>query len=467
MSDATPLVLHAPARRAPELSWVAEMLLGRFLGLPWRLQLHDAGEVRLQAPGGEVVWPDVFLAGADGQWRHPSTLPALPFADWPLPDATLRERLGQSTLPVLFGDGRFETGPGRVRLPIDVTGTCFFLLSRYEEGVAGASLDAHGRFGARASLPHRAGLGLRPLVDELVELLWWALAPMAPSLRRLERRPSLWVSCDVDAPYSAGGRSWGGALRQAGSALLNERSPRLAGQALLHATAARLGTQRFDPYDTFDWMLEANERAGHRMSFFFLSVRQPRPIDGGYELDEPRIAALLRRIADRGHAIGLHGSYRSIDEPERLAGELDGLRRAVVRARGDLAAVGSRQHYLRWRTPGTARLLDGLGLAYDSTLGFADGPGFRCGTCHPFPLFDLDARRGLSLIERPLVLMEATVLSKHYMGLGHGQRALDLMLGLKAACARFGGEFSLLWHNSNFGHPAARAMYLRLIEPLA
>ena len=90
--------------------------------------------------------------------------------------------------------------------------------------------------------------------------------------------------------------------------------------------------------------------------------------------------------------------------------------------------------------------------------------GFRCGTCHAYTLFDLAAGQPTTLLERPLVLMEVTVTSPVYLGLGHGDEAAALMLGLRARCRRFGGEFSLLWHNSNLVLAPARRLYRTLIE---
>lgn len=466
MSESATLVLRASPRRGPELAWVADLLLERWLGLNWRFEPHASPLVELQASGGSVVWPDMFFAGADARWLTPQSLPGPPLANWPLPDPALCQRIGHDSLPIVCGDGRFESGAARVRLPIDITGSAFLLLSRYEEAVAGAPQDRHGRFPGRASLMQRAGLALRPLVDELVELLWWALAPLAPGLQRARPMPGVWISCDVDQPFAPSGAA--AALRMAASTLVNERSPRLACQLLLNAAASRMGIRRFDPCDTFDWMLDANERAGHRMTFFFLSLQRPQRIDCDYELGQPRIASLIDRIVRRGHEIGLHGSYRSAGDATRLAAELAGLKAAAACAGSAQQQFGARQHYLRWRTPDAARALDALGaqgLAWDSTLGFADVAGFRCGTSRRYPLFDLLQRRALGLIERPLVAMEATVVSHAYLGLGHSRQALELLLGLKRSCARFGGEFSLLWHNSNLGHPAAREMYRALIAP--
>jgi len=465
MSEAT-LVVRAPAHRAAEFAWVCDVVFGRWLGLPFRIETHTLPLVIVEAGSGNVRWADTFFAEADTRWLASDSLPSAAPAAWALPDADLRERIGQGSLAQFFGDGRFEEKPSSVHLPIDISGSVFFMLSRYEEAAAGAPLDRHGRFPGREGVAQRAGLALRPLVDEWVELLWWALQRVAPGLARRSRNPRVWVSCDVDAPYSPGAKSATLALRQSASHLVNDRSARLAAQALLNAAASRVGVTRFDAFDTFDWMLDRNERAGNRMSFFFLSVKNPQRIDGCYELGEARIAALIERIVQRGHEVGLHGSYASVEHPARLAVELADLKRAVARAGGTQTAFGGRQHYLRWRMDGTARSLDALGLAYDSTLGFPDIAGFRCGTCHAYPMFDLQQRQALSLLERPLVLMEATVISSTYLNLGHGDEAMSLMMGLRDSCRRFGGEFALLWHNSNFGTPRAREMYEALIQPL-
>ena len=89
MSDAV-LTLRAPAHRAAELEWVAEQLLGRFLGVPWRLQLHDSPSSNCTLPAALSVARSVPGAGgrALARARH---MPALPLAHWLLPNATLRE----------------------------------------------------------------------------------------------------------------------------------------------------------------------------------------------------------------------------------------------------------------------------------------------------------------------------------------------------------------------------------------
>lgn len=461
----TTLFIRTPEHRIREFSWVCSVIFGHWLGLKYCIEIHDKRKIEVSIGNYSVQWSDTFFSKSHANWLQPQSLPTTAPTTWPIPDDDLRTRIGESHVAQFFGDGHFEMHREMVHLPIDITGSIFFFLTRYEEAVINAEVDQHGRFPGRKSVAHCAGMALRPVVDEWVELLWWSLKKLVPELTRKPRNPTVWVSCDVDAPYSPGSKSIALAMHQTASALWNHHSLQLAGRTLLNAAASRIGVTRFDPYDTFDWMLDVNECVGNRVTFFFLNIINPARIDGFYELNEPRVSILTKRIIERGHEIGLHGSYYSIDDREKISNELLGLRLAVASAGGNSTQMGGRQHYLRWHMNGTAHILNQLGLIYDSTLGFPDIAGFRCGTSHAFPIFDLFQREELALMERPLVLMEVTVTSPTYLNLGYGLEARKLMMSLRESCRRFGGEFSLLWHNSNLVNPEARELYKSLIQP--
>jgi hypothetical protein len=102
-------------------------------------------------------------------------------------------------------------------------------------------------------------------------------------------------------------------------------------------------------------------------------------------------------------------------------------------------------------------------MDYDSTLSYADRPGSRCGTCREYSLYDLHQRRPLRLRERPLIVMECSVIAERYLGLGYTDAALDLMLTLKQRALRHGGDFTLLWHNSHLTTAKDRAFYQALV----
>jgi hypothetical protein len=121
-------------------------------------------------------------------------------------------------------------------------------------------------------------------------------------------------------------------------------------------------------------------------------------------------------------------------------------------------------HFLRWRWPDTARSWVNAGLAYDSTLGFADRAGFRCGTAREFSAFDPVDRKVLSLRIRPLIMMECSVIAQRYMGLGYGDDARALAFELKDKCRKYGGVFTLLWHNSHLSSQADKDFYEAILD---
>jgi hypothetical protein len=72
-------------------------------------------------------------------------------------------------------------------------------------------------------------------------------------------------------------------------------------------------------------------------------------------------------------------------------------------------------------------------------------------------------RQPLALQQRPLVLMECSVIAERYMGLGYSEAALQLMLKLKERSLSIGGEFTLLWHNSHFSRGEDKVFYREMI----
>jgi hypothetical protein len=123
--------------------------------------------------------------------------------------------------------------------------------------------------------------------------------------------------------------------------------------------------------------------------------------------------------------------------------------------------TGGRQHYLRWKNPETWNNWELSDLAYDSTLSFAERAGFRAGTCWPYPVLDLTTCKRLSLVERPLVAMEASLLGYQSMSLADAEAKIRALVDI---CRRYNGEFTLLWHNSTLTSKASRAAYARVIE---
>ena len=443
-----------PARR-----WIGDVLLGEFLGLDYALAFDGAGQPRISAAGKTLALSDAFFAGA-----APAT-PAGALQSWTVADSGLDARLCAPGVPVLFGGPGFKVAAnGDAKLALDVFGSAFFMLARFEETIH-AERDEHGRFPAGASLAGRMGFLDRPIVDEYVEILWAAMTVLWPGLERKQRRARTFISCDVDLPFDPA------------CACVNRLGKRMLGQtwrekslASLHATlanyrAVKRGNLARDPYwQALSWIMDVNEKAGNEVTFNFIPEPTDRHRDNAPSLHEPRMRALLRTVHARGHLIGLHPGYNTYRHPTAFARSVGTLRRVMDEEHIVQDAMGGRQHYLRWDVGTTAQLWAANDLRYDSTLSYPTTPGFRTGTCHEYTMYDLAAQRPLALTQRPLVVMENAVIDQANMGLGHGARALATMQRYQRICARFDGDFTLLWHNSSLNSPAAQALYCELIN---
>ncbi len=209
--------------------------------------------------------------------------------------------------------------------------------------------------------------------------------------------------------------------------------------------------------------MTVSERHGLRSAFYFLSNNDVDPHGGRFDLvDHPWVGRLVGRVHRRGHEVGFHGGLGTFRDPERTAEEFAHLRRVAERAGVEQESWGGRQHYLQWANPDTWRNWDRAGLDYDCTLAFSESVGFRTGTCHEYPVFDLVARRPLALRERPFQVMDVSLFG--YMGL-RPDAAFAAVVDIARACRRFRGDLGILWHNDEILRTTRqKRWYAELIE---
>lgn len=460
------LIVHSSSDQASDRCYVFQVLIEDFLGLEWRHEVTegDSFTISLEGQVGRICLPDIFFRKLGTHWLTADNLPSQPLLHWDSRELSEDIPLVDPLVPVIFGETPpiARIGKDIIKLPVDIFGSAFFMLTRYEE-VIKPERDEHSRFPAYASLAHQEGFLERPIIDEYLEILWVAMQRLWPQLQRKPRTRTLRVTCDVDSPYQLGFTKYG-MLRGLAADLIKRHSLGLASSNLRTRWRARSGDFSGDPYlANIDWMMDVNEQAGNQVAFYFITGGN-HPLDASYRMDETIIRKLLRRIHARGHEIGLHLSYNTYLCPEQARREADILRRTLEDEGITYAELGGRQHYLRWQTPLTARNWESAGMTYDSTISYADNSGFRCGTSREFTMYDVEQRRAMKLKQRPLVLMETTVVAAHYQGLGYSTMALEQMLRLKERALSIGGEFTLLWHNCSFEEEAAQAIYEELIQ---
>ena len=375
----------------------------------------------------------------------------LPHECWIVPQGLLFETGWRAQAIRVFqcrGRSAFFGEPGgEGDLPFDLLAMSFYLLSRYEEYLD-FTPDAHGRFPARASLAHRHGFLSQALLDA------WALElrrllGTQPGRAALAPPPYQFLpTYDIDLAWAyrhkGGWRFWGGLWRD-----LFYGRWKAVGERL----KVGLGWSK-DPFDTFDYMGQWQEKLRFDPVYFFL-VGEAGPYDKNHAPDNPPFQQLIRQL-HRSYRIGLHPSYRSYDQPARVAQEQHRLESIIGEP-----IVRSRQHYLRLRFPHTYQTLLDVGIREDHTMGYADALGFRAGTSRACWWYDLATEQQTPLRVVPFAVMDVTL--RQYLAL-EPTAALALVADLIAELRTVGGTFAMLWHNNSLSEREGWEGWRRVYE---
>ncbi len=345
------------------------------------------------------------------------------------------------------------------RIHYDILGLVYWMLSRQEE-VGREDLDEHDRFPGRASHAFKFNYLKRPVVDEWLHILGQVIKKNWPNTELKKHSFRIEVSHDVDLPSAYAFKSWMTISRILVGHIVKRRNLSEFYKTLLIRFNSKYKIHHSDPANTFDYIMKLSEESNLVSTFYFICGKTSQRYDSDYDISHYLpIRSLLREVHRRGHKIGLHPSYNTYRDSWALKREADTLKR-VCSEEGVLQEEwGARMHYLRWKHPYTLIGLQNAQLDNDCTLGYADLPGFRCGTCFEYPGCDPIEKEILSIRIRPLIAMECTIMSKSYLGMGTGTEALNEFLQLKNACAKMGGVFTLLWHNSQLESPEKRRIY--------
>lgn len=332
----------------------------------------------------------------------------------------------------------------------DILGLTYWMLNRIEE-INSKNLDNHGRFPATSSHAYKHGYLERPIVDEWLHILDQIIVKTWPDIKLKQNKFSLKVSHDVDSPSLYAFKPWKTIIRMMGGHLLKRRDIKSMLQAPYFKLTGSKQIPANDPYNTFDWIMSTSEKNNLTSAFYFICGGN-NIHDAEYKPEDIRIRKLMCEIHNRGHEIGLHPSYDTYQNANEISNQADRLRKACAEEGIDQDSFGGRMHYLRWQHPYTLQAWEDAGMAYDSTLSYADRPGFRCGTCYEYPAFNHETQQILNLRIRPLIAMECSIIDDAYLGLGYSKKAKNKFFELKDKCKKVNGCFTLLWHNSHFMH---------------
>jgi hypothetical protein len=329
-----------------------------------------------------------------------------------------------------------------VACSFDLLTSLLLTLSRHEETV-NETRDAHGRFPASASLAVAHGFLDRPIVDEYGLGFEQALSYLMPGFAAPARKLRVKLSHDIDEvglPFRI-------------SPVVGHTLVRHKPFATLRDLASLLGAGEPTYLACVRTLCRVSIEGGLDAALYWKSSPYSE-YDSGYSLSDARIQALIRWACDRGIEMGAHPGYYTYLDRQKLLEQIEHMQNALgTRLRG------GRQHYLRW-SPQTWEDWEACGMAYDSSVGFADGIGFRAGTCIPYRPWLLGHAREANLLEIPLTVMDVTVAGNE------PEEQFKRIIAIVAKCRLVGGVFTLLWHNNSLVAPCYGDTYMRLINHL-
>lgn len=418
----------------------------------WRVEIDHQSATIYPEPGGKkaIIFPiqvsqaDVVSSISSGGtsragWAYPPSGLCHSTPDFIIPYTGRNQTAGIS--PVFSA-----IDPETIRFNFDLPAATLFTLARTEETVI-SERDIHGRFPASGSLAVKGNFLDRPIVDEYGFALEQALRSLLPQWAP-ERQPlRVKLSHDVDElgiPFS---------LRSTVAHTLHRRRPKATFQDFLSLIGDRNTTYLESVIQL------AQLSTDHALdSAFYWKASPAGPYDSGYDPRHTKIKSVLSWISERGFESGVHPGYQTFRSPQNLRAEVDNLKQCI-----GTDELGGRQHYLRW-LPETWLHWEDCGLAYDSSVGFAEQLGFRAGTCIPYCPWLSDENREANLIEIPLIVMDRTL--AYYMKLSP-QESFVRVLDCVEKCRAVGGVFTMLWHNEALVDPVYGDLYRRLLEHLA
>lgn len=321
-------------------------------------------------------------------------------------------------------------------LKSDFIASSFFMLSRWEEYVSKAK-DKHDRFPDEEAFAVINGFNKRPIVNEYIEILKSIIEFYEAQKIEYNRQYKAFITHDVDEIYYL--FPFKNFIKALAIDLLYNRSIKMFFNSINKWRSAIINKNK-DPFYTFDYLMDISEKNGLTSYFYFIPGKKGE-FDFRYSIDKKYISKIIKNIFERNHIVGIHPSYSTFKNPKQLSTEYNRLQSICLNNN----LTEGRQHFLRVSVPDTLRDWNNVGLKIDSSLGYSKNIGFRCGICYTFPFFDIERRKQMNFLERPLTIMEVA-LNKNTKN-SHSFKAE--LIQMSETVRHYQGDFVLLWHNSN------------------
>lgn len=434
-------------------AWAAR-LLARVAGFPYVVRVIPANISPGRGPSiyyGSGFTPDAVVIRPsgffDGNLKTFSPLPEKPACE-------------VEGVPVVFGGPAWELNEKSIVMSADFLASAFYLVSCMEETLV-RDRDNHGRFPAAASFLGKNGLLERPIVDEYAHLLARHVRRLWPDMKPSRPWPgdkSLAVCFSHDIETLACPTRLGYMKHKHLTAIRNLARGVFKDAAVNVGTGVVRGITGHNPSWSFR-RLRSTIHPCPGTYYFFGGPTSPK--DGQYDIRDAAIRGVIGTLVADGCEIGVHLGYETGSDAKVISAQKTLLETVL----GPLVR-GTRYHYLRGHFPDAWRGCAAAGLEYDTSLGYAERPGFRAGTSYPFQPFDVTTGNVIDIYEVPLIAMDGTFFQYELLSV---DETVSQVMKLADTAALAGGVFTLLWHNTTvdpLDHPGPARAFLDISAAL-
>jgi hypothetical protein len=411
--DTKPVKIYS-SENVPRLRYIAGIIFGDILGLPWEIvtDKRKLGKHPVINYSGEnisgcfKISPDELLFETGIQSRE------LSVSEW-------------NGLPVFFLTNSASD------LPFDIFAASFFLISRYEEYLD-YEADQLGRYKASSSLAFRNGFLGRPVIDLWVRELSKALLKKFQTLTFRRNDYSALLTIDTDQPFAYLGKNFLGSI----GGLFRDLTTSEGHPADRYRIVVR-GEK--DPYEVFDYIIENIQKYNADARFFF-PVGDHSKFDKNPSWKNIEYRNLIHRISGK-FKTGLHPSYNASTNNALINTETTRLK-AVI----DREVTMSRFHSIRFFMPRSYADITKAGITEDYSMGYPEEPGFRASIARPFCFYNISEEKKTSLKVIPFQVMDSTLYNNKRLD---PLSSKEVILNLINETRRAGGIFVSIWHNTS------------------
>ena len=314
----------------------------------------------------------------------------------------------------------------------DILETIFFHISRYEEIIANSSKNSQaGWLLEKEHFLIKNKLQVKPVVDHLVKAFYEIISGKYISIRSTYS-----ISHDIDVllrftPFPKFIKSLAATIYYRRGIRQFRKSIGYYGKMIFRNYP--------DPYDVFDKLFREEPAWKRKMVFVMAGGRTP--FDNKYRLTDPRLNEIIKIAVSCGYDIGIHPSYDAGFNHKMYAQET--LR---LSAYLNQPITLNRQHWLRMNWEITPYLWEENGIQVDSSIGYNEYLGYRCGTGFPYNMYDFKNERAFQWIEIPLVFMESAAMHVS----NRIKKPLDMVMGEFLDHCKYNTHIMINFHNSNF-----------------